>query len=424
MKKRQGLTAVILKMIALTAVLICVCVTVAGAVMIYITTEDGIKSEVNYAAHSLYSLYENEHHGEYYMKNGSLYKGKDMLSNSDFQNIINSISCSEDVDFTIFWEDTRMFTTVKRSDGSFITGTSADQKVIDSVLGSGLEYYYSRVKINGKNYAGYYMPIVNSSAKTIGMVFAGRPLDTATRNMRRIIGFFSIISAGVLAITLSVFSRFSAKLVSSLLDVRNFMEKVSNGDFGADLSLKTLSRTDEVGDIARSADTLRYSLRDLVERDPLTTLLNRRSCRRAIDKLLEQNTGYTAAMADIDHFKTINDSFGHACGDMVLKELSAMIKEEVENRKGLISRWGGEEFLIILPGSGLDESKEFLEKILEMVRSAEYNWDGRRVPVTITIGAAEMTEGETPDETINRADHLLYAGKESGRNRLVTEAAE
>ena len=175
-----------------------------------------------------------------------------------------------------------------------------------------------------------------------------------------------------------------------------------------------------MGDIARSADTLRYNLRDLVERDPLTTLLNRRSCRKAIDKLLEQNKGYTAAMADIDHFKSINDGFGHACGDMVLKELSAMIKEETEKKKGFVSRWGGEEFLSILPGSGLNESKKFLEQILEMVRSAEYVWEGKRIPVTITIGAAEMINGEIPDETINRADHLLYDGKESGRNRLVT----
>lgn len=420
MKKLSGLTAKILKMIALTAVLICVCVTAAGAVMIYITTEDGIKNEVNYAAHSLCSLLDSEYHGEYYMKNGSLYKGGVMLSNSDFQAKTEMISCSGDVDFTVFWDDTRMFTTVKRSDGSFITGTPADQKVIDSVLGKGVEYYYSRVKINGKNYAGYYIPIMNSSAKTVGMIFAGRPLDAARSNMRKIIGCFTVISAGVLIITLIVFSRFSSKLVNSLLDVSSFMEKVANGDFGSSLSLNTLSRTDEVGDIARSADTLRYNLRDLVERDPLTTLLNRRSCRKAIDRLIEKNMGYTVAMADIDHFKKINDGFGHACGDMVLKELSAMLKEEVENRKGFASRWGGEEFLIILPGCGLNESKDFLEKLLEMVQNAEYKWEGQKIPVTITIGAAEMIKGETPDETINRADHLLYAGKESGRNRLVT----
>ncbi len=420
MKKLSGLTAKILKMAALTAVLICVCITAAGAVLIYITTEEGIKNEVNYAAHSLYYLLDSEFHGEFYLKNGSLYKGGTMISRMDFMTTISSISCSDDVDFTVFWGDTRVFTTVKRSDGSYITGTSADKKVTDSVLGKGIEYYYSRVKINGRNYAGYYIPIMDASAKTVGMVFAGRPLDAARSNMRKIIAWFTIISAAVLAVNLAVFSKFSTKIVGALLEVKSFMENVANGDFAADLSLKTLSLTDEVGDIARSADTLRYNLRDLVERDPLTTLLNRRSCRKAIDKLLEQNKGYTAAMADIDHFKSINDGFGHACGDMVLKEISAMIKEETEKKKGFASRWGGEEFLIILPGSGLNESKKFLEQILEMVRSAEYVWEGKRIPVTITIGAAEMINGEIPDETINRADHLLYDGKESGRNRLVT----
>lgn len=422
MKKLTGLTEKMLKMIALTAALICVCITAAGAVLIYVATEEGIKTEVNYAAHSLYHLLDTEFHGEYYLKNGSLYKGGVMISHLDFTSATTMIACSDDVDFTVFWEDTRMFTTVKRSDGSFITGTSADQKVIDSVLGKGIEYYYSRVKINGRNYAGYYIPIMDSSAKTVGMIFAGRPLDAARSNMRKIITCFTIISACVLAITLVVFSKFSSRIVGRLLEIKTFMENVAGGDFSADLSPETLSQTDEVGDIARSANTLRYNLRDLVERDPLTTLLNRRSCRKAIDKLLEQNKGYTVAMADIDHFKSINDGYGHACGDLVLKELSAMLKEETEKKKGFASRWGGEEFLIILPGYGLDEAKTFLEKILRMVRDAEYVWEGKRIPVTITIGAAEMIQGETPDETINRADHLLYAGKESGRNRLVTNA--
>lgn len=422
MKKISGLTAKLLKMIALTAVLICVTITAAGAVLIYIATEEGIMNEVNFAAHSFYYNLDSSIHGEFYQKNGSLYKGSTMISHMDFLTNTSTISCSDDVDFTVFWGDTRMFTTIKNSNGNYITGTTAEQKVIDSVLGKGIEYYYSRVRINGKSYAGYYIPIMDSSAKTVGMIFAGRPLDAARSNMRKIIGCFTVISAVVLTITLIAFRKFSSTLVTSLLDVSTFMGKVANSDFGASMSLKTMSRTDEIGDIARSADTLRYNLRDLIERDPLTTLLNRRSCRKAIDKLLEEHKSYTVAMADIDHFKHINDGYGHACGDMVLKELSAMLKEEVENRKGFASRWGGEEFLIILPNSSLDEAKKFLEQLLQMVRDSKYIWEDQRIPVTITIGAAEMIRGETPDETINRADHLLYDGKESGRNRLVTEA--
>lgn len=421
MKKRSGLTATILKLIALTAVMICVTITVAGAVMIYYATEEGIKNEVNYAAHSLYLLYDTEYHGEYYMKNGSLYKGKEMLTNSRFQTVTNMISSTSDIDFTIFWDTKRVFTTVKRSDGSFITGTSADDRVIENVLKNGQEYYYSGVVINDKKYAGYYMPITDSSAKVVGIIFAGRPLDAARSNMRRIITGFTIISAVVLFFVLVIFKIFSSKLVKSLLQVRDFMEKVANGDFGADLSLDILSRTDEVGDIACSANALRYSLRDLVERDPLTSLLNRRSCRKAIDRLLAQNKGYTVAMADIDYFKKINDGYGHACGDMVLKELSALIRERSEKQKGFASRWGGEEFLIILPETELSDARDFLEKLIIEIRDSEYMWEGKRVPVTVTVGAVEMKKGETPDETINRADHLLYAGKESGRNRLVAQ---
>lgn len=154
MKKRSGLTAAILKLIALTAVMICVTITVAGAVIIYYATEEGIKNEVNYAAHSLYLLYDTEYHGEYYMKNGSLYKGKEMLTNARFQTVTNMISSTSDVDFSIFWDKKRVFTTFKRSDGSFITGTSADDKVIETVSGQGSgmlfqRRYHQRQKICG-----------------------------------------------------------------------------------------------------------------------------------------------------------------------------------------------------------------------------------------------------------------------------------
>ena len=211
MKKRSGLTATILKLIALTAVMICVIITTAGAVMIYYATEESIKNEVNYAAHSLSLLYDTEYHGEYYMKNGSLYKGKEMLTNAGFQTVTNMISSTSDIDFTIFWDTKRVFTTVKRSDGSFITGTSADDRVIENVLKKGQEYYYSGVVINDKKYAGYYMPITDSSAKVVGMIFAGRPLDAARSNMRRIITGFTIISAVVLFVVLIIFKIFSSR---------------------------------------------------------------------------------------------------------------------------------------------------------------------------------------------------------------------
>lgn len=420
MKKHRGLTATILTMISLTAVFICACITIVGSVMIYIATEDGIKTEVHNAARELCNLYDTEFQGEYYMENGSLYKGGNMLSYKDFNAKISQVACSEDVDFTIFWGDTRMFTSIRRRDNSYFVGTSADKKISECVLDSGLEYYSGKIKINGKGYAGYYIPVMNSSAKTVGMIFAGRPLDAARSNMRMIIFVFALVSVCVLGVSMAVFRKFSMNLVRSLSDVSSFMENVANGGFGAELNPKTLSRTDEVGDIARSANTLRYNLRELVERDPLTSLLNRRSGRRAIDELIAKGKSYTAAMADIDYFKRINDGFGHACGDYVLKELSAFIREEAENRKGFVSRWGGEEFLIILPSKSIKEARDFLEELLDRIRNTEYMWNGERIPVTVTAGAAEAIMGETPDETINRADHLLYDGKKSGRDRLVT----
>ncbi len=388
--------------------------------MIYVTTEESIKEEVNSAARTLCNIYDSVYRGEYYLKDSELYKGDELLTEEDFMQKISLLSCDSDVDFTIFWGSTRVFTTVKMDDGSFAIGTTADKRVIDSVLKNGVEYYYSNIEVGDKRYAGYYIPIVNSSEKTVGMVFAGKPLDAARKNMRIIIGCFILISIGILALALLVFGGFSSKMVKDILDVRDFMEGVSSGSFEVKLNDRTLIRTDEVGDIARSAENMKNNLRILVERDPLTTLLNRRSCRKLIDSIQMQDLNYTAAMADIDHFKRINDSFGHACGDTVLRDISAIIKSETEKKGGFVSRWGGEEFLIILPNTDIDRAREFLENLLDIIRNAKFEWEGNNIPVTITAGAVQAQKDETPDEIINRADHLLYDGKNSGRNKIVT----
>lgn len=419
MKKRGSITAKILIMIFLTAALICICITFAGSAMIYMVTEDGIKNEVRYAAHALYNIYDMDYRGEYHMESDALYKGSGALSESDFADKISIVSCDEDVDFTIFWGETRVLTSVTNKDGSFAVGTRADPNVAAKVLGNGLEYYYGRVDVNGQNYAGYYIPIINSDSSAVGMVFAGKPLDLARQNSNKTVRYFISISIGIMLICMIISGVISGRMVTALLDIRTFMDKVAHCRFDETLEQKTVSRDDEVGDIARSAETLKDNLRDLVERDPLTSLLNRRSCRRVIDGIVENGRSYTAAMADIDFFKKINDKYGHACGDMVLKEVSSIISEHMCENGASVSRWGGEEFLIIMPDIGIDKARSILDGLMERIRSSKFSWEDGTVSVTLTMGAAESIDGESVDETVNRADNMLYEGKRSGRNKII-----
>jgi len=167
---------------------------------------------------------------------------------------------------------------------------------------------------------------------------------------------------------------------------------------------------------------MQKSLKSFVERDALTGLLNRRYGNMAFVDVSKnaENTGetYSVCLCDIDFFKKVNDTYGHDAGDLVLKAVANVISNHMVG-KGYSVRWGGEEFLMILPNCSIKEAEGFFEALLDEIRNHEFMWNDTRVPVTMTAGAVESKKDEAPDETINRADRLLYDGKKTGRNRLV-----
>ena len=127
---------------------------------------------------------------------------------------------------------------------------------------------------------------------------------------------------------------------------------------------------------------------------------------------------YWIAMIDIDDFKLINDTYGHNRGDEVLKVLADILRENGEELN--LCRWGGEEFMLLgrLTEQGRI-AKKYLMDIMEAVRKADIDMDGKKISFTITIGAAAYIEKQTLDEWINRADKNLYVGKYNGKNQLV-----
>jgi diguanylate cyclase (GGDEF)-like protein len=157
------------------------------------------------------------------------------------------------------------------------------------------------------------------------------------------------------------------------------------------------------------------------ERDPLTGLGNRRHLQRRFAELLPAGLAsereLAVAQIDIDHFKTINDTHGHALGDRVLVQLAQLLRDN--SRAGdVLVRHGGEEFVVVLPGMSLQRASEVCERL--RARVAEHPW-GREAPglaVTISIGlcAAPPSDAAT---LMLRADEALYRAKRAGRNRLV-----
>ena len=163
-------------------------------------------------------------------------------------------------------------------------------------------------------------------------------------------------------------------------------------------------------------------LRRAADTDGLTGLLNR---RRMSDRMqqawqrasLEQRP-LAVLLLDIDHFKLINDRFGHAVGDEVIVRVGQVLQQTVR-REDLAARWGGEEFLVMLPGIAFAEAREVAERIRREI--AQTGFSDQRLQVTATIGLAEWQPGESLDATIHRADTMLYQGKHIGRNRVVAD---
>ncbi|MCC8493884.1 GGDEF domain-containing protein [Xanthomonas hortorum pv. gardneri] len=164
-------------------------------------------------------------------------------------------------------------------------------------------------------------------------------------------------------------------------------------------------------------DALNADLVEQTRTDPLTGLPNRRAFAAALAAATEQTRAagqpLSVALLDVDHFKTVNDVHGHDQGDVVLRELSALLRAHVAGA-GTIARYGGEEFVLLLPNVDLLQARvqcEYLRQSLAVMTIA--------LPVTVSIGVATLHPQENVEAVIKRADQALYAAKRGGRDQVV-----
>ena len=160
------------------------------------------------------------------------------------------------------------------------------------------------------------------------------------------------------------------------------------------------------------------TLREQATRDPLTDLLNRRAgewqLERAFLAAREGQKPFCLIMADVDHFKAINDTWGHPAGDQVLQRVAAVLRTGVRATDSVV-RWGGEEFLLVLPYCEQAAALLQAERLRERVADAEQGEMGR---VTVSMGVAELQRGETLANLMERVDQALYQAKHAGRNQV------
>lgn len=172
-----------------------------------------------------------------------------------------------------------------------------------------------------------------------------------------------------------------------------------------------------VSSAADESATRIESLVEAAQRDPLTGIRNRRGFIDSARELLKEGTGSALALIDIDHFKQINDRFGHEAGDDLLKALALRLEQGLR-RSDIAARWGGEEFAVLLPATGMDEAHTVLERLRASVAlDLQLGAPGR--PVTFSCGLATLHGFDSFEEASRRADAALYRAKEEGRNRVA-----
>jgi diguanylate cyclase (GGDEF)-like protein len=157
--------------------------------------------------------------------------------------------------------------------------------------------------------------------------------------------------------------------------------------------------------------------------DPLTGIMNRRALLAALDveKSRAERHGYPMSLLllDVDHFKSINDERGHAMGDQVLAALGRLLAREVR-KTDFVGRWGGEEFVVVFSSTDEPGVRIGAERIRSAVEKMElFDEKKRRIPVTISVGAACLEINDSADVLIDRADRAMYQAKTSGRNRVM-----
>jgi two-component system cell cycle response regulator len=181
----------------------------------------------------------------------------------------------------------------------------------------------------------------------------------------------------------------------------------------------------------RYADSLRASVQSSIEMavvDALTGLHNRRYFESHVASLLDQSVKrgrpLSLMVLDIDHFKKVNDTFGHDAGDEVLKIFAARVKATVRTAD-LVCRLGGEEFVIVMPETGIDIARRIAERVRKAIESSAFPIlaGQNAIPVTVSVGLADRGRDVQAEQIFKRADRALYRSKQEGRNRVSAEAA-
>ncbi len=380
------------------------------------------------SAHLCISQINSTYPGDYTLRSASLeeekvyslYKGEQDITNA--YGLADHFKEDTGMDVTIFYDNTRIITTVCDRNGNRIIGTAAPEHIVADVQEQNQAQFYNNAHVNGELYFACYHPLTNADGTVVGMIFVGKPVSSIKPIINRSLNPMLLVGLISLIIAIIISYSYAKKILSILGRIKVFFQKTSTGNLNVKISPDILNRNDEFSEIATAALSMQRSLRSMVELDGLTNLLNRRTGEQKLKNTYlssdDSQMPFCIVMADIDYFKSVNDTYGHHNGDVILQNIAGLLKKYTAHR-GYAVRWGGEEFLLVFENHTLSETVACLEQLQEELRSFVHKFEDTELTVTMTFGAACDANLEL-DKLLELADDNLYKGKESGRNCIVS----
>lgn len=401
-------------------VMIClVDIAIAGRIkkIVYYEAEEELKNiafSVNYLVDSLYP-------GDYDIvgkEQVAIVKGEKVLNGN--HDILDDIKFETGYEISIFYQNTRILSTIEDESGDRIVGTTIRKSVLNTVFNSEEGEFYDNIEVNGDDYISYYYPIRDGS-KNVGMVAVLKNSEAVESKIwKEIFTLFIITMTGILIVGIISYN-YTKKLIIRISKINKFLVKTSNGDFKEKMDGSVYIRNDEISEMGKVAEKMQFSLKNLVEMDSLTEINNRRYGDKYLIDVqknhMESGVPFSVAIIDIDYFKKINDTYGHHVGDIVLKEIATILKEGMVG-KGFACRWGGEEFLLVFDRDKFEDAFFYLKEIVNKIRAKKISYNDEKISVTVTCGIVEGSD-EPIHVIVKEADNKLYKGKTNGRNRIV-----
>ena len=386
----------------------------------------------------------------------------------DLDSEVNRLKSLFGCEATVFLEDTRIVTTIIR-DGHSIVGTTLDPRIAEIVITNKQEYH-GDAEILGERYKTFYKPLLNADGDAFATIFLGIPLAELESEMNRSIRDGIVLGLGGLVVATILLYFVISSISHPISKLSVDMHHIANGDLNIEVKIKS---DDEVGKLGKSLVRVAGTLHKLLDdidvmitehkkgnvdyyldsdgfmgdyktladnilelasfgmRDQLTRLPNRRSFDNRLEleweRAVRGRQSVSFLIMDIDKFKNYNDTFGHQQGDVTLQVVADTIKQSLNRSVDFTARWGGEEFVVLLPDTDANGAFGVAERIRKAVEGADIPCDDERGrKATISIGANTMSpkHEDSVAEFIADADMALYRAKETGRNKVVHVALE